>query len=137
MYYRIWNMKVIIIKFVTLPKLRKEVGPVDSSFKKWGVAVHIRWKREWVSYDLKGSKVECPIRSNRDTRIFVWHSHKENGDAHVWHSHRDNGDTQDVCVTFTQRKVGQLHSEKEAKECGSPHKIRAIYEIKGNNEVYS
>ena len=98
---------------------------MDSSFKKWGVAVHIRWKREWVSYDLKGSKLECPIRNNGDTRIFVWHSHKENGDAHVWHSHRDYGDTQDVCVTFTQRKVGQ------------PHKIRAIYEIKGNNEVYS
>ena len=27
---------------------------------------------------------------------------------------------------------------KEAKRCGSPHKIRVMYEIKGNNkEVYS
>ena len=52
---------------------------------------------------------------------------------------KDKGDdTQGICVTFTQRKVGQFHSEKEAKRCGSPHKIRVMYEIKGNNkEVYS
>ena len=35
-------------------------------------------------------------------------------------------------MTFTQEKVGQFHSEKEAKSCGSPHKIRVMYEIKGN-----
>ena len=33
-------------------------------------------------------------------------------------------------MTFTQRKVGQFHSEKEAKRCGSPHKVRVMYEIK-------
>ena len=71
------NMKVVINKFVILPKLRKEVGQVDFSFKKWGVAVHTRLEREWVSHDLKGNKVECPLKSNGDTRIFVWHSHKK------------------------------------------------------------
>ena len=110
------NMKVVINKFVILPKLRKEVGQVDFSFKKWGVAVHTRLEREWVSHDLKGNKVECPLKSNGDTRIFVWHSHKENGHAQVWHSHSDKGEnTQGVCVTFTQRRVGQLHSEKRQK----------------------
>ena len=105
------NMKVVINKFVILPKLRKEVGQVDFSFKKWDVAVHTR-----VSYDLKGNKVECPLKSNRNTRIFVWHSRKENGDAHVWHSHKDKGEgTQSICVTFTQRRVGQFHSEKRQK----------------------
>ena len=55
------------------------------------------------------------------------------------YSQKDKGeDTQGISVTFTQRKVGQFHSEKEAKRCGSPHKVRAMYEIKGNNEeVYS
>ena len=67
------------------------------------------------------------------------HSHKENGNAHEWNLHKDKGeDTQGISVTFTQRKVGQFHSEKGAKICGSPQKIRAMYEIKGNNkEVYS
>ena len=132
-------MKVAINIFAILPKLRKEVGQVDFSFKKWGVAVHTRLEREWVSHDLKANKVGCPLKNNGDTRIFVWHSHKENGDAHVWHSPKDKGDdTQGICVTFIQRKVGQFHSEKEAKRCGSPHKIRVMYEIKGNNkEVYS
>ena len=37
-----WNMKVVINKFAILPKLRKEVGEVDFSFKKWGVAVHTK-----------------------------------------------------------------------------------------------
>ena len=93
------NRKVVINKFVILPKLRKEVGQVDFSFKKWGVAVHTRYEWQWVIYDLEGNKVE----SNGDTRTFVWHSHKEKGDAHVWHSHKDNGeDTQVICVTFTQ-----------------------------------
>ena len=73
-----------------------------------------------------------------ETRIFVWHSHIENGDRYVWHSHKHKGeDTQGICVTFKLRKVGQFHSEKEAKRCGSPHKIRVMYEIKGNKEVYS
>ena len=71
------NMKVVINKFVILSKLRKEVARVNFSFKKWGVAVHTRLEREWVSHDLKGNKVECP--------------HKSNGDK-------------DICVTFTQRK---------------------------------
>ena len=35
-------------------------------------------------------------------------------------------------MTFKLRKVGQFNSEEEAKRCGSPHKIRAMYEIKGN-----
>ena len=100
------NRKVVINKFVILPKLRKEVGQVDFSFKKWGVAVHTRLEREWVSHDLKGNKVECPLKSNGDTRVFVWHSHKENGDAHVQQSQKDKGeDTQGIRVTFTQRRV--------------------------------
>ena len=36
------NMKVVINKFVILPKLREEVGQADFSFKKRGVAVHTR-----------------------------------------------------------------------------------------------
>ena len=105
------NMKVVINKFVILPKLGKEVRQVDFSFKKWGVAVHTR-----VSYDLKGNKVECPLKSNRNTRIFVWHSHKENGDAHVWHSHNDKGeDTQGIRVTFSQRKWDSSTQKKKQK----------------------
>ena len=70
--------------------------------------------------------MECPLKSNGDTRIFVWRSHKDKGE-----------DTKGICVTFTQRKVGQFHSEKEAKRSAGPHK-RVMYEIKGNNgEVYS
>ena len=69
-----------------------------------------------MSHDLKGNKVEYPLKSNGDTRIFVWHSDKENGDAHVWHSHKGKGeDTQGICVTFTQRKVGEFLSEIEKK----------------------
>ena len=110
------NMKVVINKFVILSKLKKEVARVNFLFKKWGVAAHTRLEWEWVSHDLKGNKVESPLKSNGDTRIFVWHSHKENGDAHVWHSHKDKGeDTQGICVTFTQRRVGQFHSEKRQK----------------------
>ena len=68
----------------------------------------------------------------------VSHSLIENEDVYVWHSHKDKGeDTQGICVTFTQRKVGQFDSEKEARRCGSPHKIRVMYEIKGNKKVYS
>ena len=83
--------------------------------------------------------MECPLKTNGDARIFVWHPHKENGDAHMQYSQKDKGEeTQGISVTFTQRKVGQFHSEKEAKRCGSPHKVRAMYEIKGNyEEVYS
>ena len=40
-------------------------------------------------------------------------------------------------MTFAQRKVGQFHSEKKTKRCGSPHNIRVMYEIKGNKEVCS
>ena len=46
-------------------------------------------------------------------------------------------ETQGICVTFTKRKGGKFHSEKEAKRCDSPHKIRVMYEKKGNKEVYS
>ena len=67
--------------------------------------------------------MECAIRSNGGTRICVWHSHKENGDVHVWHSHKDNGDTH-ICVTFTKWKVGQFHSAKNPKRCGSSHNIK-------------
>ena len=42
----------------------------------------------------------------------------------------------DICVTFTQRKVEHFHSEKETKRCGIPYKITVMYEIKGNKEVY-
>ena len=46
--------------------------------------------------------------------------------------------THGICLTFTQRKQGHFHLEIEPKRCGSSHKIRVIYEIKGNNkEVYS
>ena len=42
---------------------------------------------------------------------------------------------------FTQKihtkNVGQFHSENEAKRCGSPRKMRIIYEIKRNKEVCS
>ena len=56
----------------------------------------------------------------------LWPKMKQSG----VYSHKDKGeDTQGICVTFKQRK--------EAKRCGSPHKIRAMYEIKGNKEVYS
>ena len=62
------------------------------------------WPKRW-SVHLKGM----------ETRIFVWHSHIENGDRYVWHSHKDKGeDTQGICVTFPQGKVGLFHSEKEA-----------------------
>ena len=70
--------------------------------------------------------MECPLKSNGDTRVFVWHSHKDKGE-----------DIQGICVTFTQRKIGQFHSEKEASRCGSPHKIRVMYGIKENKEVHS
>ena len=40
-------------------------------------------------------------------------------------------------MTFTQRKVGKFHSEKEAKRCDNPHNIRVMYEIKGKKEVCS
>ena len=33
-------------------------------------------------------------------------------------------------MAFTQRKVVQFHSEKEAKRCGSPRTIRVMYEVK-------
>ena len=46
-------------------------------------------------------------------------------------------ETHRIFVTFTQRNVGELHSEKEAKMCGSFHKIRLMYGIKGNKEVCS
>ena len=35
-------MKVVINKFVILPKLRKEVGQMGFSFKKLGMAVYTR-----------------------------------------------------------------------------------------------
>ena len=44
---------------------------MNFSFKKLGAAVHTRLEREWVSDDLKGNKVERPLKSNGDTRIFV------------------------------------------------------------------
>ena len=70
-------MKVVINKFVILPKLRKEVGQGDFSFKKWGVKIYTMYEREWVSFDLKGNKVECQFKSNEDTKKFMWHSQKE------------------------------------------------------------
>ena len=81
------------------------------------MAVNATLEQEWVSHDLKQNKVECPLKSNVDTTIFVWHSHKENGDAHVWHLHKGKGeDTQGICVTFIQRTVAQFHSEERQKD---------------------
>ena len=80
--------------------------------------------------------MECPFRSNGDIKIFVLHSHKENGDAHMWHLRKDDGDTHDIYVTFAQRKMGQFHSKKEAKRFGSPHNIRVMYEIIRNKAVF-
>lgn len=62
---------------------------------------------------------------------------KENRDAHAWHLYKDNGGTQDICATLAQRKVGQFHlqKDKDKKTCGSPHKIRIRYKIKGDKEV--
>ena len=117
------NMKVVINKFIILSKQGKEAARVNFSFKKWGVAVHTRLEREWISHDLKGNKVECPLKSNGDTRIFVWHSHKEMKTR--------------MCDIHT-KKSGTVPLRKEAKKCGSPHKITVMYERKGNNkEVYS
>ena len=84
----------------------------------------------WHNYVLQ------KFRRNGDIRIFVLHSHKENGDAHVWHLRKDNGDTHDIYVTFAQRKVGRFHSKKEAKRFGSPHNIRVMYEIIRNKAVF-
>ena len=110
---------------------------MDFSLNKWGVRAHTRSEQEWVSYDPKGNKVECPLRSNGDTRIFVWQSYKENGGAYFWHSHKGNGGTENICMTFTERNVAYFYSEKEAKRCGSIHNIRIMYETKGNNKVFS
>ena len=42
-----------------------------------------------------------------------------------------------LCHIHTKKSRTVL-LRKEAKRCGSPHKIRLMYEIKGNNkEVYS
>ena len=38
--FEMW--KVVINKLAMLPKLTKELGQVESSFKKWGVPVHKR-----------------------------------------------------------------------------------------------
>ena len=46
--------------------------------------------------------------------------------------------THGICVTFTQRRVGQFHSEKRQKGVAVHTKIRVTYERKENNkEVYS
>ena len=75
------------------------------------------WPKRWSVH----------LSNEMETRIFVWHSHIENGDVHVWYSHKVKGkDTQGICVTFTQRKVGQFHSEKETKRWGSPQKVRVL-----------
>ena len=49
--------------------MRKEVGQVEFSLKKRGVAVHTRYEQEWISYDPKVNKVECPLRSNGDAYV--------------------------------------------------------------------
>ena len=64
--------------------------------------------------------MDCPFRSNGDIRIFVLHSHKENGDAHMWHLRKDDGDTHDIYVTFAQGKMGQFHSKKRSKKVWQP-----------------
>ena len=81
--------------------------------------------------------MECSFRSNEDTSVFVRHSFKENEDAHVYHLHKDNVEIQDICVTFTQRKVGQFHSGNDTKRCASPHNINIMCKIKGNKKVCS
>ena len=109
------NMKVVN-KFVILSKLRKEVAWVNFSFKKWGVAVYIRLKREWVSHDLKGNRVECPLKSNGDTRIFVWHSHKENGDTHGWNSHKVRERTHMAFVWHSHKEEWDSSTQKRGKK---------------------
>ena len=66
------------------------------------------------SYHPNKNKVKCPLRSIGDTRIFVRHSHKENGHAHVWHSHKNTGDTQDICDIHT-KKCGRAALRKRGK----------------------
>ena len=56
----------------------------------------------------KRNKVECLLRNNGDTRIFVWYTHKENGDLHVWHSHEDYGNTGYLCDIHTKNGVVSL-----------------------------
>ena len=46
------------------------------------------------------------------------------------------GHTGHLCDTHT-KKSGTVPLRKEAKRFGSPHKIRVMYERKGNKEVYS
>ena len=121
MYYRIWNMKVIIIKFVTLPKLRKEVGPVDSSFKKWGVAVHIRRKREWVSYDLKGSKVECPIRSNRETQGYLCGIHTKKMETRMCDIHTEIMETHRMFVWHSLKEQWGSFTQKKRQKSVAVH----------------
>ena len=66
------NMKVVTNKFVIFLKLRKEVGQVNFLFRKRGVAVNTRLEREWVSHNLKRSKVECPLRRLHYYKIFYF-----------------------------------------------------------------
>ena len=75
-------MKVVINKFAILSKLRKKVGEVNFSFKKWGVAVHTRLEREWVSHDLKGNKVECP-RKVMETQGYSCGIHTKKMETHT------------------------------------------------------
>ena len=107
------NIKVVINK-VVISKLRKEVARVNFSFKKRGVAVYKRLKREWVSHDLRGNKVECPPLKVAETPGYLCNIHTKKmmtsiRDIHakirerthrefVRHSHKEEWDN------FTQKR---------------------------------
>ena len=72
-----------------------------------------------------------------ETQGYLCDIHTKKMGTHIYDIHTKILETHRIFVTFTQRNVGELHSEKEAKMCGSLHKIRLMYEIKGNKEVCS
>ena len=47
---------------------------------------HTRSEQEWVSYEPKGNKVECPLRSNGD-QGYLCDSHTRKMEAHIFDIH--------------------------------------------------
>ena len=78
--------------------------------KKWKkcVTVHTwkKWGKKRVAVHTNMNKVESRLKRNWET-------------------------IQDICVTFTQRKLGQFHLENEGGMCASSHNVRIIYDLKG------
>ena len=94
---------------------------MEFSLKKWGVAVHTRKGRQWVSYDPKGDKVECPLS---EVLTYFCDIHTQKMGTHrivVWHLHTKKWDSS------TQKK---RQSTRQA-QC-----IKGK-EIKRNNEIWS